>query len=197
MDGDGKQALRAQVLAARDKLAPEQRRSKSAAICRRLIALPELAGSGAVLCFASFRSEADTAAIIAWCLERRRVVALPLVTGRHEMEAFRVTDPSVDLVEGFRGIPEPRAGLDAVAPQDIATAIVPGAAFDPDGGRIGYGGGFYDTYLPRLAPDVPRIAPAFDLQIVDQVPRDAHDLAVDVVVTETRVLRPRAPDRGR
>ena len=197
MDGDGKRALRAQVLAMRDQLAPEQRRSKSAAICRRLIALPELAGSGAVLCFASFRSEADTAAIVAWCLERRRLVALPLVTGRHQMEAFRVTDPSLDLVEGFQGIPEPRAGLDTVAPQAIATAIVPGAAFDPAGGRIGYGGGFYDTYLLRLAPDVPRIAPAFDLQIVDQVPRDEHDLAVDVVVTETRVLRPPAPSRGR
>jgi 5-formyltetrahydrofolate cyclo-ligase len=189
--------LRDRLLAARDQLAPEQRRAKSAAICRRVVALPELAGSGAVLCFASFRSEADTAAIIAWCLEHGHVVALPLVTGRHEMEAFRVTDPSVDLVEGFQGIPEPRAGLDAVAPQDIATAIVPGAAFDPDGGRMGYGGGFYDTYLPRLGRHIPRIAPAFDLQIVDQVPRDAHDLAVDVVVTETRVLRPPAPSRGR
>ena len=189
--------MRAQLLAARDQLAPEQRRSKSAAICRRVVALPELAGSGAVLCFASFRSEVDTSAIIAWCLESRRMVALPLVTGPHQMEAFLVTDPRVDLVAGFQSIPEPRAGRDTVAPQAIATAIVPGAAFDLDGGRIGYGGGFYDTYLRRLAPDVPRIAPAFDLQIVQQVPRDAHDLAVDVVVTETRVLRPPAPDRGR
>jgi 5-formyltetrahydrofolate cyclo-ligase len=184
-----KQALRQRVLAARDELTAEERRSKSEAVCRRLIALPELADAAAVLAFASFRSEVDTRPLIDSCLGRGLTVALPRVTRRHEMEAFAVVDPDGDLETGYCSIPEPRDGLEPIAPALLDVVVVPGAAFDAQGERVGYGGGFYDTYLRRLRPGVPRVAAAFDLQVVATVPRVAHDLTVDLVVTETRVLR--------
>ena len=188
---EDKCALRARVLAARDRLPAAVRRAKSAAVGRRTVALPELARASVILCFASFRSEVDTAPIVSWCLARETKVALPRVTGAGTMEAFRVSDPAADLVSGFRGIAEPRDGLPPVDPATIEAAIVPGAAFDAAGGRIGYGGGFYDSFLLRLPETTPRIALAFDVQVVAAVPRDGHDLSVDAIVTESRVLRAR------
>jgi 5-formyltetrahydrofolate cyclo-ligase len=184
-----KQALRKRVLAARDALSADQRRAKSEAVCRRLVALPELAGAATLLAFASFRSEVDTRPLIEWCLAHGVVVGLPRVVGRHQMESFAITDPGHDVVEGYCSIPEPRDGLARLSPRQVDVVVVPGAAFDPQGGRIGYGGGFYDTYLRRVPERAARIAVAFDLQIVDAVPRAAHDLAVAAVVTESRVLR--------
>ena len=66
--------------------------------------------------------------------------------------------------------------------------LVPGVAFDRDGRRLGYGGGYYDRLLPLLSRDATRIAGAFDLQIVDRVPAGPHDVAVDAIVTETQTL---------
>ena len=65
---------------------------------------------------------------------------------------------------------------------------VPGVAFDREGGRLGYGGGFFDRLLPSTRTGVARIAGAFDVQIVDRVPRGPQDLAVDCVVTPTSVI---------
>ena len=91
---------------------------------------------------------------------------------------------------GCWGIPEPREGLEPVPPSRIDAVVVPGAAFDLDGQRCGYGGGFYDTYLPQTRPSVPRVALAFEAQIVDDIPCEPHDLPVTAIVTETRVIRP-------
>jgi 5-formyltetrahydrofolate cyclo-ligase len=77
-----------------------------------------------------------------------------------------------------------------VDPKELDAAVVPGSVFDAAGRRCGYGGGFYDTYLPRLREGVPRIGLAFELQLVDDLPCEPHDLPVHVVVTESRVLRP-------
>jgi len=171
--GDGgqaaaKQALRDLVLGRRDALAG--------------------AAAGTVLCFASFRSEVDTTPLIAWWLARDAVVALPRIVGAHHMEAYAVTDLQSDLVAGRWDIPEPRPGLPLVDPVAIDVVIVPGSAFDRAGGRMGYGGGFYDTFLARLRPDARRIGICFDLQVVERVPCETHDLCVDLVVTESRAI---------
>ena len=68
----------------------------------------------------------------------------------------------------------------------IDWVLVPGVAFDRDGRRLGYGGGYYDRLLPLLSPRAARVAGAFDLQIVDRVPAAPHDVAVDAIVTEIR-----------
>jgi 5-formyltetrahydrofolate cyclo-ligase len=184
-----KRAIRTTVLTARDRLDDDVRRRRSVAICDHLSALPEIVAARVVFCFISFRSEVLTGGFVDACLARGVTVAAPLVTGPHEMVALRVTSPAVDLVTGAWGILEPRAGLPVVDPTTIDAAIVPGSAFDPHGGRAGYGGGFYDTYLGRLRPGVPRIGVCFALQVVERVPCAVHDLAMDVVVTESGAIR--------
>ena len=130
-------------------------------------------------------------------LDRGKTLVLPRVdAAARVLVLHRVADLDGDVVPGFRGIPEPSPDLPTVRPADVDCALVPGVAFDDDGRRLGYGGGYYDRLLPQLRPGVPRIAGAFDLQIVDHVPAGAHDVAVDVVVTPTRTVatRRRAAD---
>jgi 5-formyltetrahydrofolate cyclo-ligase len=126
--------------------------------------------------------------LIDWWLAHGIAVALPRIIGPRHMEAFAVTHPTADLIPGFYGIPEPRKGLAPVDPAVIDVVIVPGSAFDRAGGRIGYGGGFYDGFLRRLRPDAQRIGIGFEAQLVERVPREAHDLCVDLVVTEARTI---------
>jgi 5-formyltetrahydrofolate cyclo-ligase len=185
-----KREARARALAARDALPAAERARLSRVICARATALAELGRAESLLLFASFRSEVDTLPLLSWALARGVSVALPRVCGPRLMEALRIEDPAADLAAGTWGIPEPRDGLPVVDPQHIDIVIVPGAAFSPDGARCGYGGGFYDSYLPRLLPKTPRIALAFDVQVADQLPCEPHDLRVDAIVTETRVIRP-------
>jgi 5-formyltetrahydrofolate cyclo-ligase len=184
-----KRALRESVLARRDRLSAAARRAHSALVFDQLVTLPELTTAARVMCFVSFGSEVDTAPLVRWCLDQGKRVALPRIVGRRHMEAFWVTDPVADLESGSYGIREPRPGLPQASPAAIDLIVVPGSAFDRSGDRIGYGGGFYDTFLPRLHPGTPRIAIAFALQLVDDVPQEGHDLGVDVLVTERGVLR--------
>jgi 5-formyltetrahydrofolate cyclo-ligase len=184
-----KRALRERVLARRDRLSAAARRAHSARVFEHLVTLPELTSAAGVMCFVSFGSEVDTAPLVRWCLDQGKRVALPRIVGRRHMEAFWVTDPAADLESGSYGIREPRAGLPQASPETIDLIVVPGSAFDRSGDRMGYGGGFYDTFLPRLRPRTPRVAIAFELQLIDDVPEEDHDLGVDVLVTERGVLR--------
>jgi 5-formyltetrahydrofolate cyclo-ligase len=87
------------------------------------------------------------------------------------------------------GALEPEAGP-VVDPGRLDVVLTPGVAFDRTGRRVGYGGGFYDRFLGLVRPNAPRVAIAFDLQLVgDDLPAGAFDLPIDVLVTETRVLR--------
>lgn len=184
-----KRALRRSALAARDALSHEERARLSAAICERAETLPELAAATTLMLFAAFRSEIDTGPLIAWALRAGKVVCLPRIQGPGRMSVFRVCDPAAELEPGTWEIPEPCDACELIDPGDVDAVVVPGAAFDTSGRRCGYGGGFYDTYLPRTRPGVPRIALAFEAQIVDELPCEAHDLAVDCIVTESRVIR--------
>jgi 5-formyltetrahydrofolate cyclo-ligase len=140
--------------------------------------------------FASFRTELDTMPIARWTLDAGKRLCLPRVLGPRTMAAFLVTDPAADLVPGKWDIPEPRDGLPEVPPGEMDLVFVPGSAFDEHGRRCGYGGGFYDTYLPRTRPGTPWVALAFEAQLVPRIDCEAHDLPVTAIVTERRVIRP-------
>jgi len=185
-----KRDLRRRALATRDALPGAERARLSIAVCTRAAGLPELAAASTLLLFASFRSEVDTATLIAWALERGQTVCLPRVLGPRGLAAYRIQSPDVDLVPGAWGIPEPRQGLDEVPPEALDAVIVPGSVFDVAGRRCGYGGGFYDSYLPGTRPGTPWVALTFEVQLVDELPCEAHDLAVTAIVTENRVIRP-------
>ncbi len=134
--------------------------------------------------FASFRSEVETAPMIRKALASGKRVILPKVAGK-ELSLFEIKDFDKDVAPGAWGIPEPRERFPARL-DEVGLIIVPGAAFDERGNRIGYGAGFYDKLL--LAFKKPTVAVAFEVQIVHSVPIDSHDVPVQKIVTEKRVI---------
>ncbi len=163
---------------------PSQRSAKSREIEERLFSLPEFKSARAILFFVSFRSEVETVPMIRRVLGDGKRVILPKVKGK-ELELFEIHNFDKDVSPGAWGILEPcetaPAKLDAL---DII--LVPGAAFDERGNRIGYGAGFYDKLLSEFKK--PTIAIAFEQQIVPKVPTDPHDMPVQKIVTEKRII---------
>jgi 5-formyltetrahydrofolate cyclo-ligase len=181
-----KRALRREVLAARDAMPEEERRAHGRAIADRVLGLPELGGARTVMAFWSFGSEVDTAPLLEALGERDLAVALPRIEGTEVVPvAYR---PGDEVRQTSFGAFEPAGGR-VLSPVEIDLVLVPGVAFDRRGGRVGYGGGFYDRLLPHLRPGIPAIAIAFGLQVVDEVPAGGVDRGVDAIVTEREVIR--------
>jgi 5-formyltetrahydrofolate cyclo-ligase len=86
------------------------------------------------------------------------------------------------------GIPEPDETCPPVPLEEVDCIIVPAVAWDEKGCRVGYGGGFYDRLL-AMAGQTPKIGIGFECQVIKEVPRAEHDLPVDLLVTENRILR--------
>jgi 5-formyltetrahydrofolate cyclo-ligase len=186
-----KQALRGRVLAEREDVPVAVRVADSHAIRARLEALPSLALARSILLTLPFRSEWDTRPLAVQALRAGQRIVMPRVDRVARMlRLHAVADLDVDVVAGYLGIPEPRETLPIVEPGDVDWVLVPGVAFDAAGHRLGYGGGFYDRLLPLIRAGAPRIAGAFDLQIVDEVPAGPQDRRVDAIVSPTRTLVP-------
>jgi 5-formyltetrahydrofolate cyclo-ligase len=180
-----KTALRHSVLLARRELGPEDRRDASSAAVDRLLRLPEVWRAGVVALYVATADELDPLGAVAMLRERDIRTLFPRVRGEH-LEFAEAQDPHA-LPGGFRGIREPTGP--AVSADVIDVAVLPGVAFDLDGGRLGQGGGHYDRLLPGLPEDTVRIGMAFSCQIVPRVPREDHDEVVDIVVTDHAVHR--------
>ncbi|MGV1100806.1 5-formyltetrahydrofolate cyclo-ligase [Thiovibrio sp. JS02] len=189
MHAEERAALRKRILAARDRLPVGERAAKSLAIAGRLWALPVFAEAKSILVYVNFRSEVETLPLIRDCLARGKAVSVPLtVTAGRRLEAYSLADPDRDLVPGYCRIPEPAKGLPLVAPAGLEVVIVPGSVFDAQGGRLGYGGGYYDRFLGNEAARALRIGLAYDLQVIRRVPVEAHDQRLHYLVTETRTI---------
>jgi 5-formyltetrahydrofolate cyclo-ligase len=144
-----------------------------------------------VLLTLPFGSEWDTRLLLASALELGKTAAVPRVNLEKRMlDIHAVCDLAREVAPGYRGIPEPTADCPPVPLASIDWVLVPGVAFDVRGHRIGYGGGYYDRLLPALPRSAARIAGAFELQIVDEVPTAPHDLALDAIITESRTIAP-------
>jgi 5-formyltetrahydrofolate cyclo-ligase len=188
-----KRELRRQVLALRDALDPETRAADSRAICRRVAQSPEFRGAGTVLLFSSFGSEVDTGALLQEALRVGKRLVLPRVNSETRfLELREVRDLSADVAPGTWSIPEPlpeRCPEASLAQIDFVLA--PGVAFDRQLRRVGYGGGYYDRILASIQAGTPAIAICFGMQLVPEVPTDAHDVRVPVLITENeRIDRP-------
>ena len=186
---DAKRALRARILRQRDAIPAAALAAASASIAAALAARDDFVSSRSVLLTLPFGSEWDTRALLAAALAQSKTVALPRVNPASRMlEICAITHVENDAAPGYRGIPEPGAHCPMLDVASIDWVLVPGLAFDAAGGRMGYGGGYYDRLLPLLRNDARRIGGAFELQLVDRVPAASHDVPIDAVVTETRTV---------
>ena len=194
---EAKAALRREILARRDAVDPAERARRSVAALARVTSLDVFRRARAVLGYASFRTELDTRPFLAEVLRSGRMLALPRVDrAARRLTLHQVRDLAADLQPGTWGIPEPVPDrCRPIVPGEIDFVLVPGVVFDPAGGRLGHGGGYYDRLLGPWPPPVPPlVAAAFDLQVVPAVPVLSTDRRVDLVVTETRTHAPHRPE---
>ena len=184
-------SLRKDRLAARDLMEPALRKEKSRRICALLKAHPVVTDADHLFVYVDFRSEVETMELIRQLIAAGKTISVPVtLLEESRLQAVRLTDPDTQLIPGCYDIPEPTPDQIAIAtvdPATIDTVLIPGSVFDTGGGRLGYGGGFYDRFLTESAPRAARVGVAFELQLVDQVPMEPHDQYMDVLVTEQQI----------
>jgi len=185
-----KSEIRRSTVARRDALSKKQRAEKSAAIMKRLFEFANFLESKIVLFYLSHKSEVDTEPMIHKALAQEKIIALPLIDGeKREIIPLKIDNLDRDTQPGYRGIREPISRRCKQIPvQQVNLAIIPGIAFDERGGRIGYGTGFYDRFIPNLDITTRKVALAFECQIVPQIPMEPHDRYTDIIITERRIV---------
>jgi 5-formyltetrahydrofolate cyclo-ligase len=185
-----KARLRDEALAHRDGLDAEFRAHASRAAATLLLGLPEMTGAALVSGFWPIRSEIDPRPVLQALHARGRGVALPVVAHPHLL--FRLWQPGEALERRGFGLSEPPDDAPIVEPDLL---LVPLAAFDRSGHRIGYGKGHYDRTLARLAARkaIVAVGVAFAVQECETIPAQAHDVPLDILVTEREIIRPASP----
>ncbi|MFT4277236.1 MAG: 5-formyltetrahydrofolate cyclo-ligase [Rhodopseudomonas sp.] len=181
-----KTALRAAALARRSSLNEDDRCAAAAAVAARGLPVPLPEGT-VVAGYAPIRGELDPFPMMQALAARGARLALPVVTGRGTPLLFRTWRDSDPLPRSALGIREPSPDAAEVTPDIV---LVPLAAFDGNGHRIGYGAGHYDCTLEDLRARGPvvTIGLAFAMQQIPAVPADAHDVVLDYVLTEQGLL---------
>ncbi|MBI3988944.1 MAG: 5-formyltetrahydrofolate cyclo-ligase [candidate division NC10 bacterium] len=191
-----KSVVRQRILKERDALSEEERGRRSRIIHDRLKTFLPFQEATVALFYASFRSEVETEGIIKAWLASGKVALLPVVIPAEKTLLISRISSLDDLCPGFRDIPEPQGEhLQPVDIEEVELAVVPGVAFDLQGHRLGYGGGYYDRLFGLLSPSPLKIGLAFELQILPELLASAHDIAVDAIVTEERIILPERSSR--
>jgi 5-formyltetrahydrofolate cyclo-ligase len=179
-----KREIRKKVLAIRNGMKPGEIEAKSGDIVRRLTALQDLRESSTLMVFLSFGSEVRTDGLLRWGWEAGKRMVVPLCRPEDRGLTPCLLGSFAELEIGRYGIREPKGEMIRPVPrEEIDAILVPAVAFDRRGHRVGYGGGYYDRFLPEV-PRAVRIGAAYSCQIVAMVPEDPHDLPVDRIVTE-------------
>lgn len=188
-----KEALRSSLRVRRSALSKEERARADLRIAGRLLELPEVVRADCVFTYLSFGSEVDTRFVITRCWEMRKRVCLPRCAAGHTLTWHAVEDFD-HLVRSRFGMEEPAAGAPQAQPAGsvYSVALVPGLAFDRRGFRLGYGGGYYDRFLPAFSGVSIGLCRS-DL-LSDELPSlSEYDYPVDLVVTDNEAIRPAAP----
>lgn len=189
-----KAIVRKKILDLRNQMSIHDRMEKSKRIFRRVFELEEFIEYSLLMAYVDFGSEVMTREFIGMCLDSGRRVALPVIVSKgteRYMVACEVKDIESELKTGAYGIPEPcieTAGiLDAA---DLEMIVVPGIAFGKNMHRIGYGKGYYDRFLSGLSgQNCIKTGVGFDIQLLDCIPFETHDMPLDIIVTENETVR--------
>ncbi len=182
-----KVALRTHYLALRAEAHSHFGAQEQAELERNLFSLPAFADAHTVLLYASMRTEVPTHKLIERLLAGGKRVALPIARKTDKSLTLSCLSSLDDLRPALFGVPEPvPEKRQACAPSSVDVAIIPALAFDMEGHRLGHGLGYYDRFLPSLS--CPLIGLAYDVQIAQRLPREAHDHPVNYIVSEKRVI---------
>ncbi len=192
-----KMNIRKKILSLRNEMPLEFREEKSSIILQTLYGMERYKEAAVILTYVDYQSEVITTPLLAKALTDNKQVFTPRVSGE-EMGFYRISGTE-DLAEGYKGIREPICGVGfadgigtykASEEAEGVLMLMPGAVFDKNGHRIGYGKGFYDRYLKRLKEagiNVYKIAFCYECQLLSEVPYESHDVSADMVITEAGV----------
>lgn len=181
-----KKAMRMEMKAYVSRLDSEYCIQADRAIFREVTSLREYEEADAIFCFVGTEHEIDTAPVINHALEHGKGVAVPRCTGKGIMEACLIRSLE-DLKTGFYGLSEPDEGADRLRPEEIGFAVVPCLTCSSSGKRLGYGGGYYDRYLPHIRGVKALLCRGRVMR--EAIPVEDHDQTVDLVISENGVLR--------
>lgn len=175
-----KKALRREIGAKKRAMSAEEIEQASARLAEKFFQTELYQQAKAIYGYLSYNQEVRTEPILRRAQADGKRVAVPKVYG--EEMRFLWLDDLEQVAPGAYGIPEPVAD-EPVAMDETALVLMPGLAFDPDGHRLGYGGGFYDRYLANQ-PNHPLVALCYNFQLLDHLETEAHDIPVDLVVCD-------------
>ncbi len=188
MGNFNKDEIRQKYILLRKTTPRTDRDEKSKEICIKLRKLHDFIISSTIFVYLSMPEEVSTDMIIKQALDSKKVVTCPVVCKKQGVMKAAQLYGLDHVVPGAYGIREPEGKSLIIQETKIDLAIVPGVVFDKKGARIGYGGGYYDKFLPKLKKNTAIIALAFDLQIVNNITQDEYDVPVDIIITEQRII---------
>ncbi|NDI34707.1 5-formyltetrahydrofolate cyclo-ligase [Chengkuizengella sediminis] len=188
--------MRNKMLQVRSQITLKERTTKSIQICSHITRYVErvlnMQQPINIMMYMPFKNEVDITSLMDWCWKSGGTVFLPKVVQNNEMEIHLIKKLN-DVEVGKFGILEPKSDTDTCHDiSQIEVVIVPGIAFNQSGGRLGFGGGYYDRFFSRydkLGFKEPfKIAVGYEIQIVEYVPIEVHDYMMDQVITEKGAL---------
>ena len=179
-----KSKIRRKFINLRHSQSEEQAQISTSIISNKLSELKNIHDADCVMVYFAFRGEVDLETFISFCLKQGKQICMPRITGDGVMEAIEYFE-GCTMQNNKYGIPEP-FGTKNIDKENIDVVIVPAVAFDEKLYRLGYGGGYYDRFLRDA--DAVRIGVGFDFQVTDELPSEAHDKRMDMVVSEKRTL---------
>jgi 5-formyltetrahydrofolate cyclo-ligase len=184
-----KKAIREQAHANRN--AQENKDELSVEICAKFAAMPEFVRAKTVMYYIDVRSEVRTRHALPAALASGKKIVVPWCNAQGELELFHLENME-ELAVGMYKILEPKEELrhlpaKQVGATDLDLIMVPGVAFDRTGARMGHGKGYYDKLLQHAKLDAPLVALAFECQLFPEIPTAAHDIFMDLVITERAI----------
>lgn len=173
-----KKTLRSEIRAKKRAMTAQEIEEKSAALAKAFYETPEYKEAKTIYGYLPYNQEVRTTRMLSRALADGKRVAVPKVYG--DTMKFILLSDLTQVAKGYAGIPEPVAD-GPVAADPTALVLMPGLAFDPEGHRLGYGGGFYDKFL-AAEPDHPTLALCYDFQMLPHLDAEHYDIPVDRVL---------------
>ncbi len=179
-----KKEIRDTVLAIRKSFDTDYLDRLSTVICNRILKQPMYADCKDLVLYMPINNEVNVEILMKQAFEDGKNVWLPRVINKN-MEFYKYSKDTT-LIKGAYGILEPDTN-EILTPDNNTLIIMPGAAFSEDMGRIGYGGGYYDTYLSKHTC-CKTIAACYNFQIMPMVPMDEHDIKPDMIISDDNIF---------
>ena len=185
-----KERVRKETLELRKAISTEELVKKSKDVAEKLFSTELYKNANTIMAYVDFRNEVKTEKIIKTAIADGKRIVIPIsVIATRQLILSEIINYDIELESGAYGILEPRADyIREVDPSLVDLVLVPGVAFDERGFRIGYGGGYYDRFLDRVRPETAKIALAVEVQMVEYAFEDSHDIAVDMIITEDKIV---------